>query len=114
VIADALQALGDLEGAELERDAARAVFTELEAAPDLARLPSAVADPAASEPRFGLTARELEVLRLLASGRTNAAIARQLFVSVKTVDRHVSNIFDKLDVPTRAAATAFAYQHRML
>src|SRR5687768_14245596 len=118
VIAAALQALGDEEGAQLERDAARAVFEELEAAPDLTRLDASVTAPAAVEPgvvpRFGLTARELEVLRLIASGRTNAAIARELFVSVKTVDRHVSNIFDKLDVPTRAAATAFAYQHKML
>jgi DNA-binding NarL/FixJ family response regulator len=110
VIADALQALGDEESAELEHDAARTVFEELGAGPDLARLEARVA----SEPRFGLTARELEVLRLLASGRTNAAIARELTLSVKTVDRHVSNIFDKLDVPTRAAATAFAYQHKMI
>jgi DNA-binding NarL/FixJ family response regulator len=114
VIANALQVLGDEEGAELERDAARAVFEELEAVPDLVRLDGAVSGRAAAEPRFGLTPRELEVLRLLASGRTNAAIARELFVSVKTVDRHVSNIFDKLDVPTRAAATAFAYQHKMV
>jgi DNA-binding NarL/FixJ family response regulator len=114
VIADALQALGDEEGAELERDAARAVFEELGARPDLARLEAPAADPAASEPPFGLTARELEVLRLIASGRTNGAIARELFLSVKTVDRHVSNIFTKLDVPTRAAATAFAYQHKMI
>jgi DNA-binding NarL/FixJ family response regulator len=113
-IAGALQALGDEEGAELERDAARAVFEELGARPDLARLEAPAADLAASELRFGLTARELEVLRLIASGRTNAAIARELFLSVKTVDRHVSNIFDKLDVPTRAAATAFAYQHKMI
>jgi DNA-binding NarL/FixJ family response regulator len=114
LIADALRALGDEEGAGLERDAARAVFEELQAVPDLARLEAPVACAPAAEPRFGLTARELEVLRLIASGRTNAAIARELFVSVKTVDRHVSNIFDKLDVPTRAAATAFAYQHKML
>jgi DNA-binding NarL/FixJ family response regulator len=113
-IADALQALGDEEGAELERDAARAVFEELEAAPDVARLEAPVANPALSEARFGLTVRELQVLRLIASGRTNAVIARELFVSVKTVDRHVSNIFDKLNVPTRAAATAFAYQHKMI
>jgi DNA-binding NarL/FixJ family response regulator len=113
-IAKALQVLGDEEGAQLEREGARAVFEELEAVPDLTRLDASVAAPAAAEPRFGLTARELEVLRLIASGRTNAAIARELFVSVKTVDRHVSNIFDKLDVPTRAAATAFAYQHKML
>jgi DNA-binding CsgD family transcriptional regulator len=114
LIANALQALGDDEGAQLERDAARAVFEELEAVPDLTRLDAAAAGSAGAEPRFGLTTRELEVLRLVASGRTNAAIARELFVSVKTVDRHVSNIFAKLDVPTRAAATAFAYQHKML
>ena len=113
-IAGALQALGDDEGAELERDAARAVFGELGAAPDLARLEAPAAGAAASESRFGLTTRELEVLRLIASGRTNAAIARELFLSVKTVDRHVSNIFDKIDVPTRAAATAFAYQHKII
>ncbi len=113
-IADALQALGDDEGAELERDAARAVFEELGAVPDLARIEARTGARAGSESRFGLTARELEVLRLIASGHTNAAIARELFVSVKTVDRHVSNIFDKLDVPTRAAATAFAYQHKIL
>jgi DNA-binding NarL/FixJ family response regulator len=114
LIAAALQALGDEDGAALERDAARAVFEELQAVPDLARLEAPAAGQAAADPRFGLTARELEVLRLIARGRTNAAIARELFVSVKTVDRHVSNIFDKLDVPTRAAATAFAYQHKIL
>jgi DNA-binding NarL/FixJ family response regulator len=114
VIAHALHVLGDEEGATLERDAARAVFEELGAGPDLARLEAFTADPAPSESRFGLSARELEVLRLIASGRTNAAIARELFLSVKTVDRHVSNIFTKLDVPTRAAATAFAYQHKMI
>jgi DNA-binding NarL/FixJ family response regulator len=113
-IADALQALGDGDGAELERDAARAVFEELGADPDLARLEARADEPTISEARFGLTARELQVLRLIASGRTNAVIARELFLSVKTVDRHVSNIFTKLDVPTRAAATAFAYQHKMI
>jgi DNA-binding NarL/FixJ family response regulator len=114
VIADALQAVGDDDGAGLERDAARAVFEELGARPDLARLDDAAAGPATPEARFGLTAREIEVLRLIASGRTNAAIARELFLSVKTVDRHVSNIFTKLDVPSRAAATAFAFQHKMI
>ena len=58
--------------------------------------------------------RELEVLRLLASGRTNRAIAKELFLSEKTIDRHVSNLFIKLDVHTRAAATAFAYKHRLI
>jgi DNA-binding NarL/FixJ family response regulator len=55
----------------------------------------------------GLSARELEVLRLLASGKTKKAIADVLFVSGKTVDRHVSNILVKLNVPSRAA-TAWA------
>jgi len=62
----------------------------------------------------GLTERELQVLRLLATGATNHAIASQLFVAEKTVDRHVSNIFTKLGVSSRAAATAYAYQHRLL
>jgi len=65
-------------------------------------------------PAHGLSARELEVLLLVASGTTNKAIAEALFPSEKTVDRHVSNIFVKLDVPTRAAATAWAYQHRLV
>ena len=58
----------------------------------------------------GLTARELEVLLLLASGKTNKEIGAALFVSERTIDRHVSNMFTKLDVPTRAAATAWAYR----
>ena len=62
----------------------------------------------------GLTARELEVLGLLATGKTNKAIAHDLGLSGKTVDRHVSNIFNKLQVPSRSAATAFAYKHRLV
>lgn len=62
----------------------------------------------------GLTARELEVLRLLAAGQTNKAIAAELVLSERTVERHVSNIFAKLGVSTRAAATAFAYEHRLV
>jgi DNA-binding CsgD family transcriptional regulator len=111
-IASALAVLGDQEGTRLERDAARAVFAELGAAPDLARLDAPAG--AREEHSFGLTPRELEVLRLLATGRTNRAISEQLFLSEKTIDRHVSNIFAKLDVPTRAAATAFAYRHKLL
>jgi DNA-binding NarL/FixJ family response regulator len=111
LLADALQTLGDVDGAELERDAARAVFRELGASPDLARLE---APGRASAHRFGLTAREMEVLRLVSSGLTNRAIAKELFLSEKTVDRHVSNIFAKLDVPTRSAATAAAYRHNLV
>ena len=63
---------------------------------------------------FPLTAREVEVLRLVASGLTNKAIAAELYLSEKTVARHLSNIFAKLDLPSRAAATAYAYQHRLV
>jgi DNA-binding NarL/FixJ family response regulator len=54
------------------------------------------------------------VLRLVASGKTNAAVAADLFLSEKTVARHMSNIFAKLDISSRAAATAFAYEHDLV
>jgi DNA-binding NarL/FixJ family response regulator len=62
----------------------------------------------------GLTSREVEVLRLIASGLTNRAIAEKLHISEKTVARHVSNIFVKLDLGSRSAATAYAYQHDLV
>jgi DNA-binding NarL/FixJ family response regulator len=62
----------------------------------------------------GLSARELQVLRLVAVGKTNRQIASQLFISERTVERHLSNIFNKLDLPSRAAATAYAYEHQLL
>lgn len=114
LISRALQAFGDEEGAELERNAAYSVFAELGAGPDLSKLGAPEHTTPGETDRFGLTLRELQVLRMVASGSTNAVIAQQLSLSVKTVDRHVSNIFVKLDVPTRAAATAFAYQHRLV
>lgn len=113
LIARALGALGDEEGAELERSAAASTFRDLGATPDLTRI-DAVAGPRGSAHPFGLTARELEVLRLVASGRTNREIAGALFLSERTVDRHVSNLFAKLDVPTRAAATAFAFRNQLV
>jgi DNA-binding NarL/FixJ family response regulator len=61
-----------------------------------------------------LTGREVEILRLVASGATNRAIAGKLRISEKTVARHLSNIFTKLDLPSRAAATAYAYQHKLV
>jgi DNA-binding CsgD family transcriptional regulator len=109
----ACRALADDDGAALELDAARAVFERLGAAPDLAVLDS-LSRGAAPERPHGLTARELEVLRLIAAGKTNKAIAKQLFLSEKTVDRHVSNIFTKVNVPSRAAATAYAYEHKLV
>jgi ATP/maltotriose-dependent transcriptional regulator MalT len=107
------RALGDEEAAAMELEAARTVFTRLGAAPDLARVEE-LAHPEAVWKAHGLTERELQVLRLVATGTTNHAIASQLFVAEKTVDRHVSNIFTKLGVSSRAAATAYAYQHRLL
>lgn len=110
----ACEALGDRDGAELERQAARRVFEELGAAPDLAALDASATGPQKPANTQGLSPRELEVLRLVAQGKTNKAIARQLCLSERTVDRHVSNMFGKLDVSTRAAATAFAYEHALV
>jgi DNA-binding NarL/FixJ family response regulator len=111
----AFLALGDQEGAELERAAARRVFEELGASADLVGLdtdpPLSSATPQGSH---GLSKREIEVLRLLATGKTNKVIARTLFVSDRTIDRHVSNIFTKIGVGTRAAATAFAYENDLV
>ena len=104
-IARASRALGDNETAELEIAAARRVFEALGAAPALADLDGA------DGPSHGLSPRELEVLHHLAGGRTNREIADQLGISERTVDRHVSNLYTKLDVSTRAAATAWAYEH---
>ena len=115
--ARAFQVLGDTDGVALEVDAARKIFVQLGAAPDLAAIEAMTASASANTrptPPHGLSARELEVLLLVASGKTNKAIADALFLSEKTVDRHVSNIFVKLDVPSRAAATAWAYQHRLV
>ena len=97
----------------MELDAAGWTFRQLGAAPDLARV-QALSRQASAEPAHGLTARELEVLRLVATGRTNRTIAAKLFLSEKTVARHVSNIFAKLGVSTRTAAAAYAHEHRIV
>jgi DNA-binding NarL/FixJ family response regulator len=120
LLARACVALSDAEGARLELDGAREVFEQLGARPDLAVVDAIGASLAGEgkkkvpSNRHGLTERELQVLRLVASGKTNKAIARELSRSEKTVDRHVSNIFAKADVSSRAAATAFAYKHALL
>ncbi|MGH2824736.1 MAG: helix-turn-helix domain-containing protein, partial [Thermoleophilaceae bacterium] len=109
----ACRQLGDEETALMELDAARWVFEQLGAAPDLARA-QALSRKARDKPPGGLTARELEVLRLVATGKTNRSIAADLFLSEKTVARHVSNIFTKLGLSSRAAATAYAYEHDLV
>jgi DNA-binding CsgD family transcriptional regulator/tetratricopeptide (TPR) repeat protein len=118
LVARAFRALGDEDGATLELDAAQKVFVQLGAEPDVTALDAlrAPAPPSvgATAPTHGLSARELQVLLLVAAGKTNKVIAGELFLSEKTIDRHVSNIFNKLDVTSRAAATAWAYQHRLV
>ena len=109
----ACRALGDAEGGRFELEAARAVFEQLGAAPDLARIDALMRGELSAHPH-GLTPRELQVMRLVATGKTNKAIANELFLSKKTIDRHVSNIFDKLDVASRSAATAYAYEHKLI
>lgn len=113
LIGQACRALGDEDGAEMELAAAQWVFEQLGAGPDLARV-EALSRHAAAPPPGGLTLREFQVLRLVATGATNRAIAQDLFLSEKTVARHVANIFTKLDVSSRAGATAYAYEHHLV
>ncbi|MGH2694883.1 MAG: response regulator transcription factor, partial [Actinomycetota bacterium] len=112
-IALACRALGDEEGAEMELDAARSVFEGLAAAPDVGRVVE-LSQVGAPRAPGGLTAREVEVLSLIATGKTNRAIATELVISEKTVASHVSHIFTKLDLTSRAAATAYAYEHDLV
>jgi ATP/maltotriose-dependent transcriptional regulator MalT len=111
LIAKAGRALGDEEGATLEIQAARAAFERLGARTDAQRARALLA-PESHRPG-GLTARETEVLRLIAAGRSNRDIAGRLVISEHTVARHVQNIFTKLGVSSRAAATAFAIEHQL-
>jgi DNA-binding CsgD family transcriptional regulator len=113
LLARCCRALGDEEGSMLEASAATAAFEQLGARPHLGGIDAQpLARTAASRSR-ALTARELQVLRLVAAGKTNRAIATTLSLSEKTVERHVSNICTKLDVPSRTAATSYAYEHRL-
>jgi DNA-binding CsgD family transcriptional regulator len=108
----ACRTLGDEDGAALELDAARLTFEELGAAPDLARVDRVTGR--AGGDSYGLSSRELEVLRLVAAGKSNREVATELVISEHTVARHVQNIFTKLDVSSRAAAGAFAFQHQLV
>ena len=110
-VGQACRVLGDEDAFVLELEAARSVFQELGATPDVASV-DAVAGPVGDT--HGLTARELEVLRLVASGKSNREIASALVISEHTVARHVQNIFTKLGVPSRTAAGAYAFEHDLV
>jgi len=105
--------LGDEDGAALQFETARQAFAALGAKPDAERLAN-LWDERTPNDIARLSARELEVLRLVARGKTNRAIGDDLIISEKTVARHVSNIFVKLGVSTRSAATAYAYDHQLI
>ena len=113
LLARACREIGDLDTATFELDAARRAFERLGAAPDIRQVDELIGASPTAVVR-GLTPRELEVLRLIAAGKTNRAIGSHLVISEKTVARHVSNIFTKLDVSSRAAATAFAFRHDLV
>jgi DNA-binding CsgD family transcriptional regulator len=105
--------LGDDDTAELELDAARRVFQRLAAAPDVTRV-NALLSGSTRPGSSALTPRELEVIGLVATGKTNRDIAIELSISERTVDRHVSNILMKLDLSSRSAATAYAFEHGLV
>jgi DNA-binding CsgD family transcriptional regulator len=110
LVGSACRALHDEDTAAMELDAARQVFAQLGAIPDLTRTDALIGKPAVRDPA-GLSPRELEVLRLVAAGKTNRAIGAELFISDRTVARHVSNIFAKIGVGSRTAAAAYAFAH---
>jgi DNA-binding NarL/FixJ family response regulator len=108
LIAKTCRRLGDDDSANLELAAARRTLTELGVGPALATLPPDAQD------QYGLSARELEVLRLVATGLTNRQVAARLTIAVRTVDRHVANVLTKLGVPSRTAASSFAHEHGLI
>ena len=113
LIGEACRELGDEDSSDLEFDGARHAFMGLGAAPDLAH----VEDRSRKDAPLrvgGLTGREVQVLALVATGKTNRAIATELVISEKTVARHISNIFAKLGLSSRSAATAYAYEHGLV
>jgi len=113
LVGQACRELGDEDAFSLELEAARGVFEQLGAAPDLTWV-DALMGKAATTDAHGLSPRELEVLRLVASGKSNREIAGLLVISEHTVARHVQNIFTKLGVPSRTAAGAFAFEHDLV
>jgi ATP/maltotriose-dependent transcriptional regulator MalT len=112
LIGQACRELGDEDSARLELAAAREAYARLGAADDLTRV-SALVEIADALESHGLTQRELEVLRMVAAGKSNREIANELVISEHTVARHLQNIFAKLGVSSRTAASAFAFEHRL-
>jgi DNA-binding NarL/FixJ family response regulator len=110
LIGQACRLLEDTEACTLELEAALADFVQLGARPDVARVEQLLGR-ARDGGEHGLSRRELEVLRLVAAGKSNREIAAQLVISEHTVARHVQNIFAKLRVSSRTAATVFAFEH---
>jgi ATP/maltotriose-dependent transcriptional regulator MalT len=107
----ACREVGDGDGAELALSSSLAAFEQLGASGEAGR----TAELLGVRPSVaGLTSREIEVLHLVAAGKSNREIAAELYLSVKTVARHLSNIFCKIDVSSRSAATAYAYEHGMI
>jgi DNA-binding NarL/FixJ family response regulator len=109
LLASACAVAGDDDGHRMHTHAAKAALERLGVS-----AAAHAAAPGRGTGARGMSARELEVLRLVASGKTNREIASTLSLSVKTIDRHVSNILTKLDVASRAAATAYAYENDLL
>jgi DNA-binding CsgD family transcriptional regulator len=109
----ACRALGDQRTGDLELAAAQRVFQQLGAAPDRERV-QALFGTATRRSPGGPTGRELEVLGLVAKGRTNREIAAELSISEHTVRRHLQNLFRRLGVSSRAAATAYALEHDLI
>jgi DNA-binding CsgD family transcriptional regulator len=109
----AYQELNDKDNTEVELSAAKWVFEQLKAVPDLERV-SRLLNTKQDHQTHGLSLRELQVLRLVVSGKTNKSVASELFISERTVDRHVSNIFNKLDVSSRVEATTLALKNKIL
>ncbi len=113
LVGQACRELGDADSAEIEFEAVGQVFQKLGAAPDAERLRQLIDSPERSYPS-GLTAREVQILSLVATGRTNREIASTLMISEHTVARHLQNIFSKLGVSSRTAAAAFALDQSLI
>lgn len=112
-LGSAYEKRADEDDARMEYEAAQEIFEQLGATPDAARMADRLGRWTTRAAR-GLTGREVEVLRLLATGKSNRAIGTALAISEKTVARHISNIFTKLDLSSRSAATAYAYEHKLI